>query len=188
MSATAGVLGFDHTALAVRSFERALPLYRELLGGVEIGRGQSPRFGLNWLELRYPNGSVLELVEPDGPHSTLHRFLDARGEGLHHLTFIVEDAQATAERLKASGYTVVDEHYGAERWKVAHLAPRSANGTVVQIAQGPDAVPPHVHVPDALRARARALLEDAPAAERGIVARVMGELGLLDAQPTGERE
>jgi hypothetical protein len=180
MKAAIGVLGLDHTALAVRGFASALPLYRDNLGGVEIGRGRSPRFGLNWLELRYPNGSVLELVEPDGPDSRLHRFLDARGEGLHHLTFILEDVRAAAEHLAANGYAVVDEDYSAERWRVAHLAPRSANGTVVQLAQGTDAVPPQVHIPDALRARARALLADASAAERPIVARVVAQLGLLD--------
>ena len=105
------ILAFDHTSLAVWSVDSALPLYRDALGGVELGRGHSPRFGLHWLALRYPNGSVLELVEPDAADSRLARYLDEHGEGLHHITFLAERASASAADLKARGFRVVDEDY-----------------------------------------------------------------------------
>ncbi len=177
------IVAFDHVGLAVRTFESALPLYRDALGGVEIGRGAAPRLGLNWLQLRYPNGSVLGLIEPLGADSPLHRGLQQRGEGVHHLTFISSDAQGSAEMLKERGYLVVEEDYAHLSWRVAHLSPRSANGTVVQIAQGAEQVPPRTAIPDALRARALEVLEQASETDRPSFRRFAAMLELLEDEP-----
>jgi methylmalonyl-CoA/ethylmalonyl-CoA epimerase len=176
------ILAFDHTGLAVRSFDRALPLYRDLLGGVEIQRGYYREAGLNWLALRYPNGSVLELVEPVGDDSPLRRFLEEHGEGVHHLTFIADDAAALAADLKARGYRVVGEDYHNPNWQVAYLSPRAACGTVIQLASGADAIPFEASIPDELRARAEALLASAAERERPLLRRFAAQLGLVDAE------
>ena len=169
----------DHTALALQAIDEGLPLYRDLLGGVEIDRGQNVAGGLRFVTLRYPNGNALEIVEPSRPDGLLQRFLEARGRGVHHLTFVVDDAQAMAERLKAAGYRVVDEQYDDPRWKVAYVSPRSAGGTIIQIAEGSWSVPPEHMIPDPVRRRARELLDAASDAERPLLERFAAALGLL---------
>jgi methylmalonyl-CoA/ethylmalonyl-CoA epimerase len=129
-----GVLALDHTALAVRSIQSALPLYRDLLGGAPSGYERISGKGFAWLTLRYPNGSQIELLEPTGA-GFLQTFLDKRGEGAHHMTFVVRDLRAAVERARSAGLRVVDEDYADPRWQEAFIAPRSAFGTIVQLAQ-----------------------------------------------------
>jgi methylmalonyl-CoA/ethylmalonyl-CoA epimerase len=131
-----GVVALDHTAIAVRDIGAALPLYRDLLGGVPAGRPRpAPERGFQFLALRYPNGSHIELLAPFGSNGFVHDFLERRGEGVHHLTFRVDDVRRAVERARAAGLRVVDENYDDERWQEAFISPRSAFGTVVQLAQ-----------------------------------------------------
>lgn len=130
-----GVLALDHTAIAVRDMRAAMALYRDLLGGVPNGFERISHKGFMWLTLRYPNGSQIELLEPLGEAGFVHNFLDRYGEGVHHMTFIVQDLKRAVERARAAGLRVVDEDYRDPRWQEAFLSPRSAFGTIVQLAQ-----------------------------------------------------
>ena len=130
-----GVEALDHTAIAVRDIQRALPLYRDLLGGVPSGYERISDKGFAWMTLRYPNGSQVELLGPAGEGGFLHDFLARRGEGVHHLTFIVRDLRLAVERARAAGLRIVDEDYRELRWQEAFISPRSAFGTIVQLAQ-----------------------------------------------------
>ena len=130
-----GVVALDHTAIAVRSIQVALPLYRDLLGGTPNGFERLSDKGFMWLTLRYPNGSQVELLEPVGANGFLHSFLERYGEGVHHLTFIVGDLRRAVERARGASLRVVDEDYRDERWQEAFISPRSAFGTIVQLAQ-----------------------------------------------------
>ncbi|MBV9544637.1 MAG: VOC family protein, partial [Chloroflexi bacterium] len=100
----------------MRSIEAALPLYRDLLGGVPSGYERISNKGFMWMTLRYPNGSQVELLSPTGP-GFLATFLDKRGEGPHHMTFIVHDVRVAVERARAAGLRVVDEDYRDQRWQ-----------------------------------------------------------------------
>jgi methylmalonyl-CoA/ethylmalonyl-CoA epimerase len=130
-----GVTALDHTAVAVQSIERALPLYRDLLGGAPNGFERQPGRGFMWMTLQYPNGSQVELLEPVGHAGFLHTFLQKYGEGVHHMTFTVGDLRRAVERAKAAGLRVIDEDYTDPRWQEAFISPRSAFGTIVQLAQ-----------------------------------------------------
>jgi methylmalonyl-CoA/ethylmalonyl-CoA epimerase len=130
-----GVESFDHTAIAVHDINAALPLYRDLLGGVPSGFERLSDRGFMWLALRYPNGSVVELIAPHGEPGFLHAFLDKHGEGPHHMTFIVRDLHLAVDRARAAGLRVVDEDYRNPRWQEAFISPRTAFGTIVQLAQ-----------------------------------------------------
>ena len=135
MLGTLGVRELDHTALAVRDLGAALRLYRDLLGGVPHQYEEQPQRGFRWLTLRYPSGSQLELIAPMGEQGFLQRFLEKRGEGIHHLTFIVDDLRRAVEQARAAGLRVVDEDYSNPAWQEAFISPLSANGTIVQLAQ-----------------------------------------------------
>ena len=134
LSGELGVEALDHTALAVYDIQSALPLYRDLLGGIPSGFERLTDKGFNWLTLRYPNGSQVELLSPAGP-GFLQTFLDKHGEGLHHMTFIVNDIRLAVARARSAGLRVVDEDFRDPRWQEAFISPRSAFGTIVQLAQ-----------------------------------------------------
>ncbi len=129
-----GVEALDHTAIAVHDIQAALPLYRDLLGGAPSGYERISSKGFAWMSLRYPNGSQVELLAPTGP-GFLQTFLAKHGEGVHHMTFIVHDLRAAVARAKATGLRIVDEDYHEPRWQEAFISPRSAFGTIVQLAQ-----------------------------------------------------
>jgi methylmalonyl-CoA/ethylmalonyl-CoA epimerase len=133
--AALGVEALDHTALAVRDIQAALPLYRDLLGGTPSGYERLSDKGFMWLTLRYPNGSQVELLAPADGGGFLHDFLERRGEGLHHMTFIVRDLRQAVERARGAGLRIVDEDYRDRRWQEAFISPRSAFGTIIQLAQ-----------------------------------------------------
>jgi len=124
----------DHIAVGVRDVSAATPFLVGALGGeaYEAGPGQGFRF---W-QFRYADGGRLELLEPDGPPGGfLHRFLEARGPGVHHVTFKVDDIQAAMKRAAEAGYDVVGFNEDFPGWKEAFLHPKQAQGLVVQLAE-----------------------------------------------------
>lgn len=125
----------DHVAIAVRSVRDALPLYRDMLSGEYHQGGNEHAGGFRWVQFVYPDGGKLELLEPLGEDSFLHEFLDKRGEGVHHITFMVRDIEQLVERLRTEGYRIVSENYQYPEWKEAFIAPASAHGTVVQLVE-----------------------------------------------------
>ena len=129
------MLALDHTAIAVRDLHAALRLYRDLLGGVPREYDDMPHKGFRWLQLEYPNGSRVELLTPLGTSGFLHTFLEKRGEGVHHMTYLVADLRQAVARARAAGLRIVDEDYSDSEWQEAFISPRSAHGTIVQLAQ-----------------------------------------------------
>jgi methylmalonyl-CoA/ethylmalonyl-CoA epimerase len=85
------------------------------------------------VQFRYPNGGKIELLEPLG-EGFLSRFLERRGEGLHHITFKTDDVAAAIVELESRGYEVVDVDLDDPHWKEAFLRPSKAHGTLIQVA------------------------------------------------------
>ena len=92
----------DHTAIAVHSIEAALPLYRDILGGDPQELSHNPDKGFSVLTLRYPHGGGIELIQPLGPSGFVHDFLARRGEGVHHITFLVDDLRAAVAEARTA--------------------------------------------------------------------------------------
>lgn len=128
------VLRFDHTAIAVPDIEDALPLYRDALGGILLQLNDNHSRGFASALLRYPAGGRIELLEPAG-EGFVTSFLKRRGPGVHHLTFIVADIRRAISQARAAGLRVVDESFERAEWQEAFVSPRSASGTIVQLAQ-----------------------------------------------------
>jgi methylmalonyl-CoA/ethylmalonyl-CoA epimerase len=143
-------LRFDHVAVAVRSIESALPLFRDALGGEYLMGGDSAK-SWRWAQFRYPGGGRVELLEPLG-EGFLSEFLERYGEGLHHITFTTDDLPAAIAEVEARGYEVVDVDLHHPHWKEAFLRPAKAHGTLIQLAQPSHSV-------DQVAARAPALEE-----------------------------
>jgi methylmalonyl-CoA/ethylmalonyl-CoA epimerase len=122
----------DHVAVALRSIKAALPLYRDALGGEYLMGGDAGTW--RWIQLRFPGGGKVELLEPLG-EGFLARFLERRGEGLHHVTFKTDDIREAIEELERAGYELVGVSIDDPDWREAFLRPSRAHGTLIQIAQ-----------------------------------------------------
>lgn len=129
------ILKLDHTAVAVHRVRDALPLYRDMLGGELHSAGDNSQQGFRWVQIVYPGGGKIELLEPLSEDGFLARFLARRGEGVHHMTFKVQRIEELVETLRARGMRVVDENYADPAWKEAFISPRSAHGVIVQVAE-----------------------------------------------------
>lgn len=132
---TLSIRWLDHTAIAVRSIDDGLPLYRDLMGGDPQELYKRPDLGFQTLTLRFPSGGGIELIAPLGDHGFVQDFLAARGEGVHHITFMVDDLRAAVAEAKAANMRIVGENYTNPSWKEAFISPKSANGTIVQLAE-----------------------------------------------------
>ncbi len=132
---TLAIRSLDHTAVAVHSIEDALPFYRDLLGGDPQELYEKPERAFRTLTLRYPGAGGIELIAPIGEAGFVQDFLASRGEGVHHITFMVGDLAACVAEARAAGVRVVGESYDDPAWQEAFISPRSAHGTIVQLAQ-----------------------------------------------------
>jgi catechol 2,3-dioxygenase-like lactoylglutathione lyase family enzyme len=124
----------DHIALGLHRIADGIPLLAGELGGRFKDGGPSGAFtGAQWV---FADGERLELIEPLGePGGFMHRFLAARGPGVHHVTFKVPDIAAAAERVRRFGYGVVGYNDDSPYWKELFLHPKQALGIVVQLAE-----------------------------------------------------
>jgi methylmalonyl-CoA/ethylmalonyl-CoA epimerase len=158
---------FDHVAHAVPSIRDVLPLYVDLLGGEIEGGGFNPWGGHLAVQLIYPGGSRLELLEPTRPDSQSCSGFLARNRrgGLHHLTFKVADIRAALDSLGAAGFEPFGLMLDDPGWREAYLHPRQTSGVLVQIAQSSGGIPPPFKQPiDAVLDEAEAMRK---AAEEG---------------------
>jgi methylmalonyl-CoA/ethylmalonyl-CoA epimerase len=132
---------FDHAAVAAPRLRDLLPLYRDLLGGVIQNGGDNQRVGYRALQLGYTDGSRIELMEPLGGSTFFDRFF-ARGGGLHHVTFKVDDIRAAIDGLAAVGLTPTSVYLDDELWREVFVHPREGHGVLVQLAQTAPGYPP----------------------------------------------
>ena len=159
---------FDHIAIAAQRLTDAPAVLVGALGG-RPGHG-SPSGPYTWSTWRYANDGCLEVLEPCGDDGFLHRFLAARGPGIHHVTFRVPSLADVCARATAHGYRIVGFDDSDPSWSEAFLHPKEALGIVVQFAESraadtprpwtpppsPPAPPPAVSIVG-LRLRARSV-------------------------------
>jgi len=125
---------FDHIAIAVHDPAGVTPLLVGELGGEPVAAG--PGAGFLWYQWRFGGAGVLEILEPHGPSDGfLHRFLESRGPGIHHVTFKVPNHTVAIERATRQGYDVVGLNADDPHWMEAFLHPKQAQGIVVQIVE-----------------------------------------------------
>lgn len=125
----------DHIGIAVSNLDDAIKFFSETLGAALFHRGDNPQAGYKLAELDL-GGMIFELLEPLGENSFLHKFLEKRGEGLHHLTFNVPDSKDKVAELKSQGVRMVDETQWSPTSYEAFISPRSAHGVLIQIGSG----------------------------------------------------
>ena len=124
-----------HVGIAVSNLEAGAARFCGLLDLERAGRYELPEFGVKALFL--PVGdSNLELLEPIGD-STVGRFIEKRGEGIHHICFEVEDIEASLRHFASEGARLIDAkpRPGAGGHLVAFVHPKSTHGVLVELKQ-----------------------------------------------------
>ncbi len=130
----------DHVGIAVRDLEAAVAEYRTALGLEPVHRERVEDQGVD--EALFAVGaSFVQLLAPTGPDTPVGRFLERRGEGVHHVGYRVTDVAATLERLRGAGVPLVDEtpRPGSRGTTVAFAHPKGFRGVLVELVQEPTA-------------------------------------------------
>jgi methylmalonyl-CoA/ethylmalonyl-CoA epimerase len=125
----------DHVAIAVYDVARAIPIYADVFGARYLFGGDNARQGFRWAQFEFPNGGKIEFVAPLVPDGFVARFLAARGEGVHHVTFKTADISAALAELRAGGLDPIMVNVDHEAWKEAFVHPKQALGVLIQVAQ-----------------------------------------------------
>jgi methylmalonyl-CoA/ethylmalonyl-CoA epimerase len=130
----------DHIAFGLAQLADAPDTLVGVLGGRTHEGGPNPEFiGCQW---QFARGARIEAIAPnDSPTSFMKRFVEMRGQGVHHITFKVSDIYAARDEATAMGYQVTGFSDEYEAWKELFLHPKSAHGVVIQIAQSDPNVP-----------------------------------------------
>lgn len=131
-----GLKKVHHIGIAVKSLDEALKFFSDVLG-LEVERTvvvEEQGMRAAWLRI---GDVLLELMEPLGPEGPVAKFLSKRGEGVHHVAFLVDDMGAVAEALRRAGAVLVYEeprvsHDGS---KYNFIHPKSAHGVLVELRE-----------------------------------------------------
>lgn len=132
----------DHVSIAVRDIDTALGFFRSFLP-LEMRASKRPGYtdDFDWCDF-YIGQFKLELIEATRPDSFVTRFINKRGEGMHHLSVEVTQLGPLIERMEADGLRIVDRFDAGDGDVTAFISPRSAHGVLIQFWQVPRIVEP----------------------------------------------
>lgn len=126
----------EHIGIAVKNIKDANVLYEKLLGVSSYKTEEVESEGV--LTSFFQTGeSKIELLMATNPESPIAKFIDKKGEGIHHIAFDVTDIHAEIERLKNEGFVLINEvpKKGADNKLVVFLQPKNINGVLVELCQ-----------------------------------------------------
>ncbi|MEM3618057.1 MAG: methylmalonyl-CoA epimerase [Candidatus Bathyarchaeia archaeon] len=128
-------IGMDHVGVAVKNLDEAISVYRGILGFKLLGVHVLAERKVKVAFFSTGGETQIELLEPLGSDSPVAKFLESRGEGIHHIAVKVDNIEKTLEELKRKGVTLVDEkpRTGAEGKKIAFVHPKSTKGVLLEL-------------------------------------------------------
>jgi methylmalonyl-CoA mutase C-terminal domain/subunit len=126
----------DHTAICVKDMAAAIALIEDLLGQKVAHQEHVPAQKVDAAFFDFPNGASLELIAPRG-NAGLEKFLEKRGDALHHLALRVKDIDGVLQSLEARGVALIDKvgRPGARGHRVAFLHPKAFGGTLLELVE-----------------------------------------------------
>ncbi len=130
------MLKVEHIGIAVKGFSTAIPLYEKLLNTPCYKTETVDSEKVNTAFFRQGDTKI-ELLESTDPEGVIARFIEKKGEGIHHIAFEVTDILAEMTRLQAEGFTLLNEtpKKGADNKLVCFLHPKGTNGVLVELCQ-----------------------------------------------------
>lgn len=126
----------SHLGIAVKDLATSEALFAKLLGTDEVHYEEVADEGVRIASFQVGE-SIIELTEASRPDSPIAKFIEKRGEGIHHIAIEVDDVAAELTRLREEGIELINEtpKDGAHGMKIAFLHPRSTNGVLVELCQ-----------------------------------------------------
>ena len=126
----------DHVGVAVHSLDSVKKMYKDVLGLTPVFEEEVPEQKVKVVGFKVGQSNI-EYLEPTSPDSPIAKFLEKRGEGMHHLCVGVADIHAVLANMKANGIQLIDEQpkTGAEGKQIAFVHPKSMNGILLELSQ-----------------------------------------------------
>jgi methylmalonyl-CoA/ethylmalonyl-CoA epimerase len=130
------IKGIDHVGIAVKSIEEAKKFWVDTLGLTYLRTEEVPDQKVR-VAILAAGETMIELLEPTTPDSPVQKFIDKRGEGLHHMTFETDNIAERLKSLKRSNVGLIDEEprIGAGGACIAFVHPKSAHGVLIELCQ-----------------------------------------------------
>lgn len=130
------MLKVEHIGIAVKDFANAVPLFEKLLNSQCYKTEKVESELVNTAFFRQGETKI-ELLESSTEDGVIARFIEKKGEGIHHIAFEVADIHAEMERLKAEGFILLNEQpkNGADNKLVCFLHPKGTNGVLIELCQ-----------------------------------------------------
>ncbi len=130
------LLKIEHIGIAVKDLQNSNELFRKLLGVAHYKTEsvESEKVTTSFFQV---GDSKIELLEASDPDSPIGKFIEKRGEGIHHIAFEVADIKVEIARLEAEGFVALNTEpkRGADQKWVAFLHPKSTNGVLIELCQ-----------------------------------------------------
>ena len=126
----------EHIGIAVKSLEEAIPLYEKLLNAPCYKTEMVDSENVNTAFFRQGENKI-ELLESTSENGVIRKYIDKKGEGIHHIAFEVEDIIEEMKRLKEEGFILLNEQpkEGADNKLVCFLHPKSTGGVLIELCQ-----------------------------------------------------
>lgn len=126
----------EHIGIAVKALETSVPLFKKLLNTAcyKMERVDGEKVNTAFFKTGETKVELLESTDPDG---VIAKFIEKKGEGLHHIAFDVTDIEAEMKRLKNEGFVLLNEtpKQGADNKLVCFLHPKGTNGVLIELCQ-----------------------------------------------------
>lgn len=128
----------EHIGIAVKDLKNSNELFAKLFGKqfYKLEKVESEKVSTSFFML---GDTKIELLEAENPDSAIAKFIEKRGEGMHHIAFEVDDIHAEIKRLQSEGFTFTRENpepfKGADNKLVCFLHPKSTNGILIELCQ-----------------------------------------------------
>ena len=126
----------EHIGIAVKNLENANALFSILLNAnhYKIEKVEEEKVSTSFFKM---GESKIELLEATGPESPIAKFIEKKGEGIHHIAFEVADIKAEMKRLQGEGFTLLSEEpkKGADNKLICFLHPKGTNGVLIELCQ-----------------------------------------------------
>ena len=127
----------DHIAIAVNDLEESVKTYKEVLGVGRVEFETVESEGVKLAIIHLENGRI-ELMQPTNDQSPIKKFLEKKGQGLHHIALQTDDIEGEVERMEGCGIQFLGKiRPGSEGTKVTFIHPKSLNGVLAELCSHP---------------------------------------------------
>lgn len=126
----------EHIGIAVKSLKTSIPLFEKLLGGDCYKQEAVESENVNTAFFN-TGESKIELIEDAIQDGIINKFIEKKGEGIHHIAFAVENIENEIARLKSAGFEFIGDQpkRGADNMRVCFLHPKGTNGVLVELCE-----------------------------------------------------